>query len=264
MGGRYGSALQAAAATGSLEIVHRLLEEKANPNAQGGCYGSALRAASTRGHVEIVKALLLGGADINYNEKLRDAMLRVYSLRKTMTSKTPSKGSKYLAKIHKSSSILEEALGIKANLARRYTKDASAQETLFFALHHILSRGKSISLRSGIHAEADEQDYEILIRGLFYGSSLQAAAAEGHDEVVDVLISHGADVNVQGGIFETALQAAAAENEGKVLYILLGLSDIDIYQRGGAFGSAYDAAIREGHADIIRELRKPAAKDKSC
>jgi hypothetical protein len=49
-GGKYGTALQAASASGHDRIVQRLLEEGADVNAQGGLHDTALRAAPANSH----------------------------------------------------------------------------------------------------------------------------------------------------------------------------------------------------------------------
>ncbi|KAF8507543.1 ankyrin repeat-containing domain protein, partial [Gautieria morchelliformis] len=61
-GGHYGTALQAAAFSGHMEIFQLLLEQGADVNAMGGEYGTALLAAALSGHTEIVQLLLEHGA----------------------------------------------------------------------------------------------------------------------------------------------------------------------------------------------------------
>jgi ankyrin repeat protein len=61
----YGTALQAAASEGEMEIVRLLLDKGADINAQGGEYGTALHAAVLQGEMEIVRLLLDKGADVN-------------------------------------------------------------------------------------------------------------------------------------------------------------------------------------------------------
>ncbi|KAI4120379.1 MAG: hypothetical protein LQ338_007060 [Usnochroma carphineum] len=62
-GGYHGNALQAAAASGKAEVVERLLEAGACETASGGHYGSALMAATCVGSKEIVETLLAHTAD---------------------------------------------------------------------------------------------------------------------------------------------------------------------------------------------------------
>lgn len=61
-GGKYGSALQGAAAKGHEDIVKLLLKAKANVNDTEGKYGSALQAAKVKGHWRIVELLVNNGA----------------------------------------------------------------------------------------------------------------------------------------------------------------------------------------------------------
>ena len=60
----YGSAIQAAAAEGKLEIVEYLLEKDADVNARGGQYMHPLIAATVRGREDVAKVLIKAGADV--------------------------------------------------------------------------------------------------------------------------------------------------------------------------------------------------------
>jgi hypothetical protein len=56
------------------------------------------------------------------------------------------------------------------------------------------------------------------------GNALQAASAEGHEKVVQLLLDKTADLNAQGGYYGNALQAASAEGHEKVVQQLLNKS----------------------------------------
>lgn len=64
-GGRYGSALQAACATGHMEAFALLLEWGADVNMEGGKHGSALNAAALFGREEMARRLVNLGARIS-------------------------------------------------------------------------------------------------------------------------------------------------------------------------------------------------------
>jgi len=84
-GGEYGNALQAASAEGHDLIVRMLLDRGAKVNVSGGKYGNALQAASARGHGRIVRMLLDAKADIHiaggkYGSALQAASAGYYDL----------------------------------------------------------------------------------------------------------------------------------------------------------------------------------------
>ena len=71
--GSLGEPLQAAAMRGHESITKTLLSHGANVNSQGGFYGTALQAAAHRGHRNIVDILLKAGADVYQGGFSRDA-----------------------------------------------------------------------------------------------------------------------------------------------------------------------------------------------
>ena len=54
-----------------------------------------------------------------------------------------------------------------------------------------------------------------------YGSTLQAAASEGHSEIVELLLDRDADINTEGGFYGDALIAALCEGHADVAKLLL-------------------------------------------
>ena len=63
---KYGTTvLMVAARGGHTDIVHALLEKRADPNAQGMSGETALIVAAFQGHIQTVQALLSGKADPN-------------------------------------------------------------------------------------------------------------------------------------------------------------------------------------------------------
>ncbi|MCJ1267408.1 hypothetical protein MMC22_007293 [Lobaria immixta] len=90
-------------------------------------------------------------------------------------------------------------------------------------------------------------------QGGFYGNVLQAASAKGHEKVVQILIDAGADLNAQGGWFGNALQAASAEGHDEVVQILID-AGADLNARGGLYGNALQAASAEGHDEAVQIL----------
>lgn len=54
-----------------------------------------------------------------------------------------------------------------------------------------------------------------------YGNALQAASYGGYEEIVQMLLDRGADVNAQGGKFGSALQAPTCGGHEKIAQMLL-------------------------------------------
>ena len=169
MGGKYGTALQSAAASDGVNVrcMQLLLDRGANVNAVGGKYGTALQAAACGGKVENMQLLLDRGADTH-------AVGGVYG------------------------TILQAAAA---------SNGASVQ-----CIQLLLDRGVDVNAVGGV-----------------YGTALQAAAASSANvECIQLLLDRGADVNAVGGVYGTALQAAATFNGANVEHLQLLPNKIDI------------------------------------
>lgn len=66
-----------------------------------------------------------------------------------------------------------------------------------------------------------EEKTGINVQGGPFGTALRAASAQGHKEVVQVLLDKNADVNAQGGPYGTALEAASAQGHKEVVQMML-------------------------------------------
>jgi ankyrin repeat protein len=91
-----------------------------------------------------------------------------------------------------------------------------------------------------------------------YGSALHAASAEGHKQIVKLLLEKGADVNVQGGHYGSALQAASVRDHEEVVKLLLE-KGADVNAQSGDYGSALHAALARGHEEIVKLLLSKGA-----
>ncbi len=70
------------------------------------------------------------------------------------------------------------------------------------------------------------------------------AAAEGNQEVVRLLLRHGADIHAQAGQYGTALQAAAAQEHEQVVRLLLELG-ADVNAKSGYYLSGVVSMITQ-------------------
>jgi hypothetical protein len=84
-------------------------------------------------------------------------------------------------------------------------------------------------------------------------SARQAALPGGHEKIVELLLSKGADVNAQGGLRGIALQAASFKGHEKLSSCSLA-KGAGINAQGGLRDSTLRAASSEDHEKIIELL----------
>ncbi|KAB5566910.1 P-loop containing nucleoside triphosphate hydrolase protein [Coniochaeta sp. 2T2.1] len=65
-----------------------------------------------------------------------------------------------------------------------------------------------LGLRLVVEDILAKENFDVNARGGYYGTALQAASAEGHKEIVGMLLEKGARINARGGYYDSALQAA--------------------------------------------------------
>ncbi|KAJ7028119.1 ankyrin repeat domain-containing protein [Mycena alexandri] len=85
------------------------------------------------------------------------------------------------------------------------------------------------------------------------GTPLHCASYNGHKHIVCFLIEQGADVNVQGGHFGSALLAASHSGHGNIVQLLIE-HGANVNTQGGDFDSALQAASLQGHGNIVQLL----------
>ncbi|KAK5715622.1 hypothetical protein LTR15_010268 [Elasticomyces elasticus] len=97
------------------------------------------------------------------------------------------------------------------------------------------------------------------------GNALNAAAAEGHTRMVQLLLDNNADVNWKGEQksessrdYPNALYVAAKGGHEEVVRILIERQP-NVNALGGAYGSALNAACGRGHAGVVRLLLEAGA-----
>lgn len=97
------------------------------------------------------------------------------------------------------------------------------------------------------------KEVDINAQGGHYGNALQAAAYEGRNDTVQLLLDNGADVNVQGGHYGNALQAAAFQGRKDIMQLLIDRG-ADINAQGGLVGNALQAAAYQGRNEAVQLL----------
>ncbi|KAI4114105.1 MAG: hypothetical protein LQ345_005057, partial [Seirophora villosa] len=190
-GGRYGTALIAAATQGNSAAVSILLDHDANVDAKGGyTFYTALQASSFFGFTSVVRMLLDGGAQPDRRRAKDDTALELAC--------EAGHGSIVELLISHGSDVNLHAGGYG------YPLSAAAERGHYDVVCLLLEKGARVDNEGGLYATA-----------------LQAAASAGSEPIVRLLLREGADVNVHGGVFGDALRASSIRGHHKIVEILL-------------------------------------------
>ena len=189
-GGPCGAVLHAASRRGHLTIVQSLLSHGADVNALGRWGRTALLFASNWGHLEVVRWLLDHGADVNAKDKSDDWT------------------SLHLA-THKGHCELVRTL-------LEHNADTSARNDSGFTPLHAASNQNCVDivlllLKHGADTEIGDSQYK----------PLHTASSLGNLDTTRLLLEHGAEVNAEDHRGRTAYQIASENGHNEVAQFLL-------------------------------------------
>ncbi len=241
----YGIALRTASSKGYDQIVALLLEGGAKVNAGGG---DALRRASANGHQSIVEMLLRNSADVNAVDN-------------------DGRNALYFACAHNHECVVRVLLEKGATVGASFQCNAfriamvrchkDIAQTLIDSLfaessglggdvnHAVASNGHEMATDVLLGQSADMKDIN---------ACLHTTCAYGFDEIAQMLIERGADINaVSDNGDEDALYIASNFGHEKVVQLLLN-SGADVNKAGGFYGNALAVSCAEGHGRIVQAL----------
>jgi ankyrin repeat protein len=207
--------LQMAVQNGKIEVANLLIAHGANVNAKNG--GGLLCIAALKGDIKMANLLILKGADVNAKNK---------------NGLTPV-----------SRALLSDGGG-RLMIDLLVSKGAKVPE-----LHLAAHRGDIDKVRSSL-----EKGTKIDVRDKAMHTPLFYAASAGQINVVDLLISKGADVNakdIRGG--ETPLFYAAKAGQKNVVELLID-KGADVNARGSQHSGALESAAWLGRSDVAELL----------
>ncbi|KAJ9269877.1 hypothetical protein DTO212C5_4051 [Paecilomyces variotii] len=226
--GPYGTAIAAASLNGHKSVVHQLLQSGADINVPGSI-GTAISAAAMGGHEDIVRVLLRHGANVNIpDDSGRTALLH-----------TSEAGNEELVEL-----LLEHGADVNINHHGETALTAAASGGHEKIVRTLLLHGARVSVGGDIIA----------------GTPIQAAAGSGHIGTIHLLIDHGTRVDGVHG--SSALRSASAGGQQEVVRMLLS-HGADPNARSSDSGTALQSASSNGHTDIVRLLINSGANVKA-
>ena len=225
-----GTSLLAAAFGGHIQVVELLLDKGVNVNTQNHFKATALDLAAQQGYLELTKYLITKGADINHKD-FNEAQPIHAAARGGHTAIVKlflSKGVDVNAKEKNGVTVLEEAV--------RWGK----LETT------------ALLLNKKADVNSVSSDFTPLIQASWHG----------YGEIVKLLLSNGADINMRNSLGATALMFASAKGHVGVVEILLkNGAKANIVNNAGK--SAMDYAKEQQNKEIIDLLKKASTDDNS-
>jgi uncharacterized protein len=212
------------------KAVQELLEGGADPNTLDASGKSALVLAIAGGSVSIVRSLLAAGADLN--RKCRDEQIQ----ETTALCEASCEGSLELVKI-----LLAAGGDVNATagigLMRQSPLMIAAMCDRPEVAREFLRAGAQVSIQDG-------------------GNALGAAASGGSEEIIEMLLDAGVDVDSPDWLGTTPLMEAASEGHVDTVKLLLA--------RGADVNARDEAARREyGKADFVGDERTMRAIESS-
>lgn len=267
--------------TSVMEIVKLLLDAGARINTRGNaCYGTALQAAAVHAPVDVVRLLLERGADVNgpkqalYGSALQAACARcegdpsVVRLLLEHGADALARGGKYGSAFH--------AIVVTGNTPRRSgfrPEPLLSKDTLELLLASEPSLdvndtgglGGTTAIQGLMGTLWAEWSEEYDERGGWLGDDGFGAEPQYIDAVLSsisqkaqLLVEHGADINLGGGKYGSPLQSACALDRevslGRAEMLLDLFPTIEVNNLGGFFGSPLQAAASSGQSETVRRL----------
>jgi ankyrin repeat protein/beta-lactamase regulating signal transducer with metallopeptidase domain len=245
------SALFSAARYGQTQTVALLLSKGAKINHQNNDkYGTALITASEMGHTETVDLLLSKGAKIDLQcGSLGTALIAASKMGHIeIVELLLAKGAKIDLQTDRPYSALITPAKQQGSIWEKKGKGDMQSGKKVTALIAAARNGhtKTVELLLSKGANINLQNEE-------QGSALNAAARNGHTKTVELLLTKGADINAQNNAQGAALNAAARNGHTKTVELLL-TKGADINAQNDAQGAALNAAARNGHTKTVELL----------
>ncbi|RVD90393.1 uncharacterized protein DFL_001359 [Arthrobotrys flagrans] len=197
-------------------------------------YSNAFQAASTRGHEKIVKFLLSQGAGVSCITVVA-SILRIVKI-------LLSHGADVNAQCRDYDHALRAAAAIGG--------DPKIVKLL-------LDHGANVNVQDGSAFGTTLTATSLRGHGNI-GKLLLSCGADINEDLVQLLLSNGADVNGKRGYDGSAVQASSAQGRFRIVELLLSCG-ADIHMESGCYsGNALKEATARGHQNVVETLLRNA------
>jgi ankyrin repeat protein len=235
------SALRGAVKYGQKEIAELLIANGADVNAKGRDGRTPLHDAAYKGHKEIAELLIANDADVNAKDNY---------------TSTPLYAAAVLGRKEVAALLIAE--GANVNAKRR----SGGTPTPLDAAESV-SQSYSPQLKAALKETADllRKHGGKTSDWLKAAESIHIAAKAGHIEAVKKHLAEGADVNGRGGVFEgdTPLLHAVMNSRKEIVELLI-TNGADVNAKDADGFTPLDTAINSQHTEIADLLRKHGGK----
>ena len=279
-----GTPINCAASNGHMEIVAFLVDQGASINTQDDKEVSAVARAAGRGDLQTIEYLISQGASLEPKGDQRSPLFMAAQKGQTEAAKLLiSKGANIHQPHERGTPLIAAATyghteTVKFLLSQGARIDervgeygtaliAASWEGHIETVDLLLSKGVNIDLQSDRQSTAlnttAESNYMSHFQMKLSGSqdvqsgagvtALMAAARKGHTEIVELLLSKGADLHLQNDEQGTALIAAARNGQFKTVDLLL-TKGADINGQNAKQGFALNTAARNAYNRTVELL----------
>ncbi|XP_067653296.1 ankyrin repeat domain-containing protein 50-like [Haliotis asinina] len=255
--------LQAACLGGNIQLVKYVLSQNnLDINIRMPCWKTPLMLAAENGHNDVVELLVDKGADVSLKVKTGDNVLHIACygghldvvkyLLSLNSIKINRRGRKKMTPVMVAASQGHKEV---VELLVKRGADLSLRAQMGSILHTACSRGHFDVVKYLLSLNS----VDINSRGVSNRTPVMVAAYEGHKDVVELLVKHGADMSLTSRFGNNILYLACEQGYSDIVKYLLSLKCVDINSRGVSNRTPVMVAAYEGHKDVVELLVKHGA-----
>jgi ankyrin repeat protein len=271
----YPSPLQGACSSGSIETIQLLIDHGADVNPQTRSQNPLLWAVRTQ-NVEVLHLILENGADVDATDGHRTALFQASeSGHPELVHMLLDYGANVNLDSGSEDTLQEACKRVFPEITSRSPQDRANWVKIFQNLldrdaHVNLHLDRTMPVRMGVRGTNAMEIVQLLLthntdvnmEGGWYGRPICAAAHSDSKQVLQVLLDRGADVNARSGRYGCALLSACHPQFGRIdgeLVQLLLDNGADPNASEEYYGNALCVASKHGDVEVVETLLRGGA-----